>query len=89
MTWKKVVNADTGDADHVGGNDFDKISDLFSGVDVDDVTINVDWKHDHFIDLKAVAEPATPASGYVRFYIDSADGFLKVKKSSGDVVIIE
>lgn len=41
MTWKKVVNADPGDADHFGGNDIDKISDLFSGVsNVDTVDIN-------------------------------------------------
>lgn len=36
-----MVNADPGDADHFGGNDIDKISDLFSGVaDVDTVDIN-------------------------------------------------
>lgn len=41
MTWKKVSNADPGDADHFGGNDIDKISDLFSGVsDVDTVDLN-------------------------------------------------
>lgn len=43
MTWKKVSNSDPGDADHFGGDDTDKISDLFSGVDVDDVDINSDW----------------------------------------------
>jgi hypothetical protein len=41
MTWKKVINSDPGDADHFGGNDIDKISDLFSGVaDVDTLDIN-------------------------------------------------
>lgn len=41
MTWKKVTNSDPGDADHFGGNDIDKISDLFSGVaDVDTLDIN-------------------------------------------------
>jgi len=44
MTWKKVSNADAGDADHFGGNDGDKLADLLSGVDVDDVDINSDWK---------------------------------------------
>ena len=44
MVWKKVVNADVGDADHFGGNDIDKISDSFSGVDVDDFDINCDFK---------------------------------------------
>lgn len=42
MVWKKVNNADAGDADHFGGNDLDKISDLFSGVDVDDLDFNAD-----------------------------------------------
>jgi len=45
MTWKKVVNADAGDADHHGGDSLDKVSDLFSGVDVDDVDINCDWNY--------------------------------------------
>ncbi len=45
MVWKKVNNADAGDADHFGGNDLDKISDLFSGVDVDDLDINSDTKY--------------------------------------------
>ena len=43
MVWKKVINADSGDADHHGGDSLDKVSDLFSGVDVDDVDINCDW----------------------------------------------
>ena len=30
FTWKQVTNSDAGDADHVGGNDWDKLSqDLF------------------------------------------------------------
>ena len=41
MVWKQVVNSDSGDADHFGGNDIDKISQLFSGnTDVDTVDIN-------------------------------------------------
>ena len=43
MTWKKVDNSDPGTANVFGGNDLDKVSDLFSGVDVDDVDINADW----------------------------------------------
>jgi len=42
MVWKKVNNADAGDADHFGGDDLDKVSDLFSDVDVDDVDFNSD-----------------------------------------------
>ena len=41
MVWKKVINNDAGDADHFGGDDLDKISDLFSGVsNVDTVDFN-------------------------------------------------
>ena len=43
MTWKKVNNADAGTATKFGGNDLDKVSDLFSGTDVDDVDINADF----------------------------------------------
>ena len=43
MVWKKVVNADPGSADLFGGDDLDKVSDLLSGVDVDDVDINADF----------------------------------------------
>ena len=38
-----VDNEDAGTADVFGGNDTDKISQLFSGVDVDDVDINADF----------------------------------------------
>ena len=43
MVWKKVINVDSGTADLFGGDDMDKVSDLFSDVDVDDITINSDW----------------------------------------------
>ena len=44
MTWKKVNNADTGTATKFGGDDTDKISNAFSGTDVDDFDINCDFK---------------------------------------------
>lgn len=41
MTWKIVNNGDAGDAAHYGGNDIDKVGNLFNGVaNVDTVTIN-------------------------------------------------
>jgi hypothetical protein len=43
LVWKKVNNADAGTSTKFGGNDLDKVSDLFSGVDVDDVDINSDF----------------------------------------------
>jgi len=44
VVWKKVNNTDPGDATHFGGDDRDKISDLFSAVlDVDTVDINSVW----------------------------------------------
>jgi len=89
MVWKQVSNADGGDTDHFGGNDLDKISQLLTGTDVDDVVINVDWKWEHFQNLKEVAEPATPASGYVHIWPDSTTHKLSVKHSDGRVVILE
>jgi len=44
MVWKKVTNSDTGTADLFGGNDMDKVSDIFSGVDADDIDFNADIK---------------------------------------------
>lgn len=44
MVWKRVENADGGDADHFGGNDIDKISNLFSGgSNIDVVDMNSQW----------------------------------------------
>lgn len=44
MVWKQVVNADSGDADHFGGNDLDKISQLFSATSaVDTVDVDSNW----------------------------------------------
>lgn len=39
---KKVTNADAGDADHVGGNDWDELSDYFNDVDVGAATVNTE-----------------------------------------------
>lgn len=36
MTWKKVVNSDSGTADLFGGNDLDKLFDSLNGTDVSD-----------------------------------------------------
>ena len=44
MVWKQVSNSDTGDADHVGGDDWDKLMQSLSGSDVDDFDINLDCK---------------------------------------------
>lgn len=38
-----------------------------------------------FLDITQIAEPASPASGAVRVYVDSADGKLKAKDPSGVV----
>jgi hypothetical protein len=36
-----------------------------------------------YTDVKRVTAPANPASGYLRFYADSADGMLKCKDATG------
>ena len=142
---KKVANSDGGDADHVGGNNWDSLDDFFADVATgltaqinssttfrDNVlkirnpantfsytirssaiaanrdltlplttgtdtlatvgfgnTFTAAQKIDNYIDLKAIAEPASPASGYIRLFIDTADGKTKIKRSNDDVVIIE
>jgi parallel beta helix pectate lyase-like protein len=42
MVWKKIPAGDTGTADIFGGDDMNKISDAYSGIDVDDFDINSD-----------------------------------------------
>ena len=84
MTWKKVVNSDAGDGDHAGGNDWDKLMDQLSGTDSDVVKLPVDY-----IDFNVIAEPASPSSGYIRMYMDTADSRIKIKRSNGDVIIVE
>jgi len=84
MTWKQVVNADSGTADLAGGNDWDKLMQQLSGTDNDIVKLPVDY-----IDFNQITEPASPSSGYIRMYMDSADAKLKIKRSNGDVVIVE
>jgi hypothetical protein len=43
MTWKKVPAGDVGTANLFGGDDMNKVSDAFTGVDVDDIDINSDF----------------------------------------------
>jgi len=52
-------------------------------------TFSAAQKMDNYIDLKAISEPSAPASGYIRLFIDSGDGKTKIKRSNGDVVIVE
>lgn len=84
MVWKQVVNADAGDSDHVGGNDWDKLMQQLSGTDNDSVKLPVDY-----VDLDDIAEPATPAAGYARLWLDSTTNKIHVKHSDGRVVILE
>ena len=39
MTWKTVINADAGDADHYGGNDLDKLFNSLNGSNVSEPII--------------------------------------------------
>ena len=92
MTWKKVDNADAGTADVFGGNDLDKVSDLFSGVDVDDVAINADWDFSKQFVMSRIAAPANPASNKACLYIKQIDAnndglFCKIKKAGAFVEV--
>ena len=89
MVWKVVNISDTGTSIKHGANDLDKHSNLFNGVDVDDVTINADWEFQKGIVIKTQSEPSSPASGKAILFEDSADGIIKIKKSNGDVIWLE
>jgi energy-converting hydrogenase Eha subunit C len=39
-----------------------------------------------YLQLYQAAAPGNPPSGSVRLYLDSADGHVKIKKSSGTVI---
>ena len=39
--------------------------------------------------LQAIAEPSSPPSSNMILFLDSADGKIKIKRSNGDVVVIE
>lgn len=64
-----------------------KISNLFSGSDVDDVTLNVDLEVQKGIVVKDQSAPSSPAAGKIVVYSES--GVLKKKNSGGTVVNLE
>jgi hypothetical protein len=92
LTWKIVDNADAGTADVFGGNDTDKISQLFSGIDVDDVAINVDWDFTRQFVMSRIAAPANPATNKACLYVKQIDAnndglFCKIKKAGAFVEV--
>ena len=52
-------------------------------------TFSASQKLETYSELKAIAAPGNPASGYVRLYIDSGDNKIKVKRSDGSVIDLE
>jgi hypothetical protein len=84
MVFKTIAAGDAGDATHFGGNDMNKVMSQLNGTDNDSVKLPVDY-----IDLNLIAVPASPSSGYIRLFMDSADSKIKIKRSDGSVVIIE
>ncbi len=94
MTWKIINISNAGTSSQFGSDDLDKVSRIFSGQDVDDLTIVADTilsklKSESYVDIKAITAPSSPSSGYVRLFIDSSDGKIKIKRSDGSIVIIE
>lgn len=92
MTWKKVNNADAGTATKFGGNDLDKVSDAFSGVDVDDVAINMDWDFNKQFVMSRITIPADPAANKASIYVKQVDSnndgvFAKIKKAGAYVEV--
>ena len=92
MTWKKVENEDAGTADVFGGNDLDKVSELFSGIDVDDVSIGTDWDFLKQVVLSRITIPANPAANKASIYVKQIDAnndglFCKIKKAGAFVEV--
>ena len=67
MTWKVTAISDTGTSIKFGADDTDKIDKLLSGIDVDDVDINADWKF-----RSGFMAVANPANTFKYIFIGSA-----------------
>ena len=52
-------------------------------------TFAVPQKFDDYSEVKAIAAPTNPATGFARLYLDSADNKYKIKKTDGSVIDLE
>jgi hypothetical protein len=52
-------------------------------------TFAVPQKFDSYNEVKAIAAPGSPASGFARLYLDTADNKYKIKKSDGTEIDLE
>ena len=52
-------------------------------------TFTVPQKFDSYNEVKAIAAPGNPASGFARLYLDTADNKYKIKKSDGTMIDLE
>jgi hypothetical protein len=52
-------------------------------------TFTAPQKFDTYNEVKAIAAPGSPASGYARLYLDTADNKYKIKKSDGGIIDLE
>ena len=52
-------------------------------------TFSVVQNFDSHVQVKAITEPASPATGFAFLYFDSADNKYKIKKSDGSVIDLE
>ena len=52
-------------------------------------TFTAPQKFDSYNEVKAIAAPTNPASGFARLYLDTADNKYKIKKSDGSEIDLE
>ena len=52
-------------------------------------TFTAPQKFDSYNEVKAIAAPGNPASGFARLYLDTADNKYKIKKSDGSEIDLE
>ncbi len=91
MTYKIANISDPGTSTKHGADDLDKIAKLLSAQASDAVEIISSWKFSQTTGtlFKEIAEPSSPASGFISMYIDSTNHKVSVKHSDGRVVILE
>ncbi len=96
---KRLGINDVGGPTQVGGNDWDELYDYLNDASLTGKSASVNTPTTFesskitiggYCDLTKIAAPAgNPSATNVRLYPDTADGILKVKKSTGSVVSLE
>lgn len=88
--FKEITNPTTGTGTKYGSSQILEIMQIFNGKTVADRRPKIinEWLWQNHFDMTEVAEPASPGTGNQRFFIDSSDHSLKLKKSDGSLTTL-